>query len=144
MRRNIGVEMKKLILMVSALAIGQTTMALELGCINGPAVLNLRIGKVIDDSGFNTIHEGEGSVNYYFLNQEPSHFKGKFFVREVSTRAYYGTEIEGEIPELNGKLSLIHHSWFTHIGLNIPEVYQGKFENYKSNQSFNLVCFDQK
>lgn len=114
----------------------------ELTCLIGPGILTLKFGEISDNSGFNEQKynvSGVGLTNTFGLQSKK--FKGTLLVKQVSTRAYYGQEIVGELPELNGEVRLQNHRWYSYVNHDLPIHFTGHFESFERNQAYQLICF---
>jgi hypothetical protein len=117
----------------------------KLTCVSGPGVLKLNFEKVEDYHHRNTATykvSGHGLTNTFGVNSKD--FTGTLRVREVSTRAYFGHEIDGVLNEVQGKVSLKNHVWYSYAFEDLPTFFTGTFDSFEANQAYKLTCFPVK
>lgn len=114
----------------------------QLTCVPGPGIFKLSFDKRVGSAGiYKDTYEvsGHGLTNTYGV--QAKEFEAFLEVKSVPTRAYYGQEVSGLIPDLNGKISLKNHTWYSYPSEGIPIHFTGTFESFKSKQLYSLICF---
>lgn len=137
-----------LLLTGKAFSLGQVPNSFDvspgttLTCISGPGILELNFEEVIN---YGPLYEktfkvtGFGLTNTYGISAK--NFETSLKVKEVSTRAYWGDEIEGNIEAISGSIHLKNHIWYSYSQHDIPTHYTGTFESFQLNQAYALTCF---
>ena len=131
--------MKTIMILMLAM-ISSRSFALKLACADGPVTLTLELGERIEGLG---IYADKYKVTGKGLGQTENYkdFETEMILKEVSTRAYYGYELTGEIPELKARLNLSNFEWYSHASVGFVLPYMGVLSNEK--KTYNLVCTSQ-
>ncbi len=128
--------MKTVMILMLAM-ISTRSFALKLACADGPVTLTLELGERIEGLG---IYTDKYKVTGKGLGQTENYkdFETEMILKEVSTRAYYGYELIGEIPDLKAKLKLSNFEWYSHASVGFVQPFVGVISNEK--KTYNLVC----